>query len=164
MEKVEVRKATFDDLSILVPLVARAFHPQPLTCWLLGRNDKALKRGQRLIELEFEKALPYQLTYTTHGLQGAALWHPPDKKLELWPDLLWSLNSAAAIGLSRRYHFTYHHWSAIGAARTETAPLLPGDPRCGSKSTGAGHWLSTDKSWPGDLRQRKKTGLSGHRY
>jgi ribosomal protein S18 acetylase RimI-like enzyme len=86
--------------------VANAFHPQPLTCWLLGRNDKALKRGQRLIELEFEKALPYQLTYTTHGLQGAALWHPPDKKLELWPDLLWSLNSAAAIGLSVR---TFSH-------------------------------------------------------
>jgi ribosomal protein S18 acetylase RimI-like enzyme len=102
MEKVEVRKATLDDLSILVPLVARAFHPQPLTCWLLGKNDKALKRGQRLIELEFEKALPYHLTYTTHGLHGAALWHPPDKKLELRHDLIWSLNSAAAIGLSLR--------------------------------------------------------------
>ena len=102
MGKVEVRKANSDDLSTLIPLVARAFRPQPLTCWLLGRNDRALERGERLIKLEFEKALPYDLTYTTHDLHGAALWHPPDRKLEPWPDLLWNLNSAAAIGLSRR--------------------------------------------------------------
>jgi GNAT superfamily N-acetyltransferase len=99
--KVEVRKAYTDDLESLVPVIARAFQPQPLTNWLLGRQSNR-RRGERLIELEFEKALPYGLTYTTTDRRGAALWHPPDKKVKLWSDLVWSINSAAAIGIGRR--------------------------------------------------------------
>jgi GNAT superfamily N-acetyltransferase len=102
MAETKVRKANSGDLDELIPVVARAFQPQPLTCWLLGSGRSAMRRGQRLIELEFEKALPYGLTYTTTDRRGAAIWHPPNKKLELWSDLLWSFRSAAAIGIGWR--------------------------------------------------------------
>jgi ribosomal protein S18 acetylase RimI-like enzyme len=102
LSKAEVRKVNSDDLDTLVPVIARAFQPQPLTHWLLGRGSNTLQRGVRLIELEFEKALPYELTFTTMDRRGAALWHPPNKKVKLWSDLVWSINSAAAIGIGRR--------------------------------------------------------------
>jgi ribosomal protein S18 acetylase RimI-like enzyme len=102
MVKVEIRKANSGDLDVLIPVVAKAFQPQPLTCWLLGSGSSALERSKRLIALEFEKALPYDLIYTTNCRHGAALWHPPDKKIDLWRELVWSLKSAAAVGISRR--------------------------------------------------------------
>jgi ribosomal protein S18 acetylase RimI-like enzyme len=103
MSQVEVRKATGEDTAALIPVLARAFAPQPLTQWLLGSGRRsALRRGERLIELEFKKALPYDLTYTTRSLLGAALWHPPDKKINLWSELIWSINSVTAIGFGRR--------------------------------------------------------------
>lgn len=102
MAKVEIRKANSGDLDVLIPVVAKAFQPQPLTCWLLGSGSSALERGKRLIALEFEKALPYDLTYTTTGRHGAALWHPPDNKIDLWRELVWSIKSAAAVGINRR--------------------------------------------------------------
>jgi hypothetical protein len=101
MRRVEIRKAIQADIEVLIPAVARAFAPQPITQWLVGNGSDALRRGERLIQLEFEKALPYELTYTTSDLRGAALWHPPNKKLHPWHDLVWAANSAAAVRVSR---------------------------------------------------------------
>jgi len=99
--EVEIRKATPADIEVLIPAVARAFAAQPFKRWLVGSGEAALRRGKRIIELEFRKALPYHLTFTTSDLCGAALWHPPDRKIDLWKDLVWSLNGAAAVGLRR---------------------------------------------------------------
>lgn len=103
MTEIEIRKASSTDKAVLVPVVARAFASQPVTHWLVGSDAAALSRGERLIELEFEKALPYELTYTTNDLCAAALWHPPDKKNDLKRDLMLALKSAAQIRLGRNF-------------------------------------------------------------
>jgi ribosomal protein S18 acetylase RimI-like enzyme len=102
MPKPEIRKANSRDVDVLVPVLARAFQTQPLTRWLLGSGRNALRKGEQLMRLELEKALSFDLTYTTSDRRGAALWHPPDKKINLWRDLVWNINNAAVIGISRR--------------------------------------------------------------
>jgi ribosomal protein S18 acetylase RimI-like enzyme len=102
MPKPEIRKAISRDVDVLVPVLARAFQPQPLTRWLLGSGRNALLKGERLMALELEKALSFDLTYTTLDRRGAALWHPPDKKIDLWRELVWNINSAAVMSIGPR--------------------------------------------------------------
>ncbi|HSV85447.1 MAG TPA: GNAT family N-acetyltransferase, partial [Levilinea sp.] len=103
MSEVEIRKANSADMEVLVPALARAFAPQPVTHWLVGSDVDALRRGERLVELEYEQALPYDLIYTTSDLCGAALWHPPDKKNDLRRDLMLAIHSAAEIRVGRNF-------------------------------------------------------------
>lgn len=96
-----VRKATAEDVPILVPLLARSFASQPLTRWMLGDDEEALRKGERILELDFENALQHDLTFTTTSLQGAALWRPPERRQTAWRGFRELLRLFHIIGISR---------------------------------------------------------------
>lgn len=101
MADIHVRKVMREDIPVLVPRLALAFASQPLTKWILGDDEEALKRGERVLKLDFENALQYDLMLTTTALQGAALWHPPDRKQTAWQGIVWLLKLIQIIGISR---------------------------------------------------------------
>lgn len=74
-----IRPLAADDARALLPAMARAFAPQPFTQWLVGAGDDALERGVRLLAVDFEMALPYELSLTTEGVHGGAFWLPPER-------------------------------------------------------------------------------------
>lgn len=101
MADIHVRKVMREDIPILVTRLARSFSSQPLTKWMLGDDERALRKGERILKLDFENALQYDLTFTTSTLQGAALWHPPERKQTGWQGFVGLLNLFRIIGISR---------------------------------------------------------------
>jgi len=101
MSEIQIRKITAEDIPVLVPLLAKSFAAQPLTRWMLGDDERALRRGERVLKLDFENAFQYNLMFTTTGLQGAALWHPPDRTQTAWQGVMWLLKLIQIVGISR---------------------------------------------------------------
>ncbi|MCX6357497.1 MAG: GNAT family N-acetyltransferase [Candidatus Aureabacteria bacterium] len=101
MSDVRTRVITREDIPRLIPLLADAFLEQPLTRWVLGTGPRALKRGERVLRLDFDHALPYGLMYTTLDLKGAALWQPPDRTQTLRQGLAWLGKLLLIAGIGR---------------------------------------------------------------
>ncbi|MDD5555777.1 MAG: GNAT family N-acetyltransferase [bacterium] len=97
-----MRKAVEADIPVLVRRLAPSFAAQPLTEWILGRGERAVRKGERVLELDFRNALPYGLMYTTGGLDGAALWHPPDRRETLRGNLSRAARLILIIGPTAR--------------------------------------------------------------
>ena len=75
---IATRQATDADVSRLVPVLARAFHDDPVACFLFRHE----RRRRRLLTRFFTLQLRYLFvpggeTWTTDDLAGAALWAPP---------------------------------------------------------------------------------------
>ena len=101
MPDIHVRKVMREDIPILVPLLARSFASQPLTRWMLGDDERALRKGERILQLDFENALQYDLMFTTTNLQGAAIWNPPERRQTAWQGFVWLPRLIRIIGISR---------------------------------------------------------------
>ncbi len=101
-----VRKLTSADADETIRMLARAFEDDPFVHWLV-RKDARHEEGMRAF---FEAALhgttlPFGECYTTDGIDGAALWNPPDTwNLNLFGKIRLAPDFARATGLSRLLH------------------------------------------------------------
>ncbi|MCX6354647.1 MAG: GNAT family N-acetyltransferase [Candidatus Aureabacteria bacterium] len=102
MADIRVRKATADDITLLIPRLAQSFVSQPLTKWVLGTGERAVKKGEQILRLDFQNALSHDLMYTTADLNGAALWYPPGVRQTIWKIISWIVGFTCIAGLSRR--------------------------------------------------------------
>jgi ribosomal protein S18 acetylase RimI-like enzyme len=81
----EARAATWADADALALTLARAFHDDPLICFLL--NDPATRPAKmpQLFKLLFKLGLPFGGCDVTGAYEGAALWRPPGQwEIPLW--------------------------------------------------------------------------------
>jgi ribosomal protein S18 acetylase RimI-like enzyme len=100
---IHVRKATETDIPILAPALAESFVAQPLTKWILGEGEEGLRKGEEVLALDFRNALRYDLMFTTNELQGAALWHPPERRVSAWKNFIWFLKLLRIVGFNRNF-------------------------------------------------------------
>lgn len=71
---VETRKATAADVPALSETLALAFHDDPVMTWIYPTHE----RRRRFLEINIAKLhLRHGGSYTTDGVEGAALWDPP---------------------------------------------------------------------------------------
>lgn len=139
--------------------LARAFHDDPVMCWLFGDTPP---RPQRYTEVFFRQEgrrhLRHQLVFTLDGTPGASYWDPPDRWRSRPRDIVSLLplavrgmgtrTVAALRGLTamERFHARYpaHYYLAILGTRPDRqgqglggrlmAPVLE---RCDAEGVGA---------------------------
>ena len=91
------RPATWADADQLAATLARAFHDDPLICFIL--NDEATRAAKmpKLFRLLFKLGLPHGACDVTEGYEAAALWRPPNE----WEIPWWQYitNGADFLGL-----------------------------------------------------------------
>jgi len=121
MPPQRIRKVIGKDIPFLARVLAPSFAAQPLTKWILGEGEKGIRKGVRVLELDFRNALRYDLMFTTEDLQGAALWHPPERRESTRENFIWFLRLLRIIGLSRNL------FAQINAFRT-FEELFPREP------------------------------------
>ncbi|HVN01315.1 MAG TPA: hypothetical protein VMT68_13985 [Caulobacteraceae bacterium] len=94
---VTARAATWADADALAATLGRAFHDDPLICFLLRDEASRPARLPRLFKLLFKLGLPYGACDVTSGFEAAALWRPPSQ----WHIPLWQYvtNGAEFLGL-----------------------------------------------------------------
>jgi GNAT superfamily N-acetyltransferase len=73
----EVRLATSSDTAAMAATLARAFHDDPVKLWLIHEGPQRQAKAERLFDVWSRMHLRNGCTYTTDGVQGAALWEPP---------------------------------------------------------------------------------------
>ena len=79
-ERSSVRMAREDERSRLVGVLARAFYDDPVLSWFFRDDSRRLGQLEGVFGLLGSKAwFPHDLTYTTDGVVGAAIWVPPDR-------------------------------------------------------------------------------------
>ena len=77
---VEVRKALKSDWDKLRDVMARAFDDDPIANWFCAQDDKRVARLKKFFDIAVTRmASPHDEMYTTAGIEGGALWFPPDK-------------------------------------------------------------------------------------
>jgi ribosomal protein S18 acetylase RimI-like enzyme len=74
---VAVRAATPADVDAASATLARAFHDDPLMCYLLRDEATRAARMPRLFRLLFKMGLPHGCCDVTAGYEAAAIWRPP---------------------------------------------------------------------------------------
>jgi ribosomal protein S18 acetylase RimI-like enzyme len=75
--QVTARAATWDDADAIAATLARAFHDDPLICFLLRDVATRAQKMPRLFKLLFKLGLPHGACDVTSGYEAAALWRPP---------------------------------------------------------------------------------------
>lgn len=86
------RRAIDEDVGSLVEVLGRAFHDDPVACFMFA-TDRRRRRGLRRffgIQLRHMYMADGEV-WTTDDLAGAALWAPPGKPKPGWRDL-WHLS------------------------------------------------------------------------
>jgi len=73
------RAATWADAEALSATLARAFHDDPLMCFLLQDAATRPAKMPRLFRLLFKLGLPYGACDVTDGYEAAAMWRPPNQ-------------------------------------------------------------------------------------
>lgn len=91
------RSAVWADADALAQTLARAFHDDPLICFLVPETADRQARFARLFKLLFKLGLPYGACDVTTGYEAAALWRPPNQ----WHVPIWQyvVNGAEFVGL-----------------------------------------------------------------
>jgi GNAT superfamily N-acetyltransferase len=91
------RPANWADAEPLSQTLARAFHDDPLICFLLDDPATRPAKAPRLFKLLFKLGLPFGGCDVTGGYEGAALWRPPGQ----WEIPFWQyiVNGAEFLGL-----------------------------------------------------------------
>jgi GNAT superfamily N-acetyltransferase len=74
---VTARPATTADADAAAATLARAFHDDPLICFLLRDEAKRPAAMPRLFKLLFKLGLPHGACDVTSGIEAVALWRPP---------------------------------------------------------------------------------------
>jgi ribosomal protein S18 acetylase RimI-like enzyme len=111
-----VRKATSQDRAAIVPMLARAFHNDPVWSWLFPRDE----RRPEILEVFFDIAMRMYLRNDEVDLYGdalgAALWAPPGKwqvgpieMLRSVPKILPVMRSRTIRGMQVMTHVEKHH-------------------------------------------------------
>jgi ribosomal protein S18 acetylase RimI-like enzyme len=72
------RAATWTDADALAAAMARAFHDDPLICFILRDEASRAEKMPRLFKLLFKLGLPHGACDVTEGFEAAALWRPPN--------------------------------------------------------------------------------------
>jgi len=72
------RAATWADADALAATMARAFHDDPLICFILRDEAARAAMMPRLFKLLFKLGLPHGACDVTAGIEAAALWRPPN--------------------------------------------------------------------------------------
>ena len=75
--QVVARAATWADADQLAATLGRAFHDDPLICFLLPDEASRPQKMPRLFKLLFKLGLPHGCCDVTTGCEAAALWRPP---------------------------------------------------------------------------------------
>lgn len=70
------RAATWADAEQLSATLARAFHDDPLICFILRDEASRAEKMPRLFKLLFKLGLPHGACDVTDGYEAAALWRP----------------------------------------------------------------------------------------
>lgn len=79
MTETKIRKATYADVDLLVPHLARAFYDDPFINWFVRQDDKRASGFEALFRAWLRKmSLPYGEVLTTDDCVGGALWCPSD--------------------------------------------------------------------------------------
>jgi len=88
----ETRRATDDDIDVLVDVLVRAFDDDPVACFLF-RTDARRRRGlRRFFGIQLRHLYrEHGEVWTTPDLAGAALWAAPGRSHGSWRDL-WHLS------------------------------------------------------------------------
>jgi hypothetical protein len=91
------RPAVWADAEPLSQSLARAFHDDPLMCYLFRNEAKRPEKLPKVFWLLFKLGLPHGGCVVTSGYEAAALWRPPEQ----WDIHWWQYitNGAAFFGL-----------------------------------------------------------------
>ncbi len=73
------RPAIWADADPLAATMARAFHDDPLICFILKDAATRTEKMPRLFKLLFKLGLPHGACDVTAGIEAAALWRPPNE-------------------------------------------------------------------------------------
>lgn len=95
------RAATWADAEPLSQTLARAFHDDPLICFIL--TDPATRQAKmpRLFKLLFKLGLPHGACDVTTGYEAAALWRPPNRwNIPVWQYLTNGVEFLSLFGVS----------------------------------------------------------------
>jgi hypothetical protein len=73
------RPAVWEDAEPLSQCLARAFHDDPLMCYLFRDEAKRPAKLPKVFKLLFKLGLPHGGCAVTSGYEAAALWRPPEQ-------------------------------------------------------------------------------------
>lgn len=77
--RVTTRKATKADLPRLVDTMARAFDDDPIANWFAAQDERRAERIHEFMRVATERlTFPHGEVYTSDGIEGGALWNPPE--------------------------------------------------------------------------------------
>jgi GNAT superfamily N-acetyltransferase len=74
-----VRPARDEDVKPLAAMLTRAFHDDPVTCWVYATEHRRSHWSQRFFRWQVERLLDQDVTWTTDDRAGVALWALPDQ-------------------------------------------------------------------------------------
>jgi len=75
---VSARPATWADADAIADTLAKAFHDDPLICFLLKDAASRPAKMPKLFKLLFKLGLPHDACDVTTGFEAVALWRPPN--------------------------------------------------------------------------------------
>jgi GNAT superfamily N-acetyltransferase len=79
-EGSSVRKASEPELPRVVSVLARAFYDDPVSSWFFRDDSRRMGQLERTFAFFGSKLwFSHELTYTTEGVVGAAVWVPPEQ-------------------------------------------------------------------------------------
>jgi GNAT superfamily N-acetyltransferase len=76
---MEVRPVRDEDVDPLADTLARAFHDDPVTRWVYPRDGRRPVYSGRFFRWQLERLGPQEVSWTTAGQDGAALWALPGR-------------------------------------------------------------------------------------
>ncbi|MCZ7525825.1 MAG: GNAT family N-acetyltransferase [Acidimicrobiia bacterium] len=116
-----VRTATPRDLAAIGEVLARAFHTDPVSLWLMPDEDARRRRSPAMFRASARNGLEKGGVWTTDPVRGAALWCAPGRWKDRPREVVRQLPALAALGrnvpralrtfrLLERHHPTEEHW------------------------------------------------------
>ena len=96
-----VRPARPDDVEPLTATLARAFHDDPVTAWVYANEGRRSHWSSRFFRWQLHRLLPQDVSWTTDGHAGAALWALPGQWREDTADTV-ALFRATLLGVVPR--------------------------------------------------------------
>lgn len=117
-----MRPGTTAEVAALSQMLARAFVSDPVASYVFPAPNVRHDQLRRFFALQLRRSyLPRGQVWVSDGLEGAALWLPPDLGAPRISDALWPLLLAASLGARLRTarrlgrllaerHPVYPHW------------------------------------------------------
>ena len=102
------RAAAWADADALAATMARAFHDDPLICFILRDEAARAAMMPRLFKLLFKLGLPHGACDVTAGIEAAALWRPPNAwEIPWWQYITNGAEFLGIFGLGGARHVTW---------------------------------------------------------